>query len=43
MLFMGILTVAIAVVGYKLYYDSVMDSYITYADTVLEYAYRATE
>lgn len=39
--FMGILTVAIAVIGYKLYYDSVMESFTTYADTVLEYAYRA--
>ena len=39
--FMGILTAVIAVVGYKLYHDSVMESYITYADTVLEYAYRA--
>ena len=40
-LFMGILTAAIATVGYKLYHDSVMESYTTYADTVLEYAYRA--
>ena len=40
--FMGILTAAIAVIGYKLYHDSVTESYITYADTVLEYAYRAT-
>ena len=39
---MGILTAAIAVIGYKLYHDSVMENYITYADTVLEYAYRAT-
>ncbi len=39
-LFMGILTAAIAVTGYKLYYASVMESYIDYADTVLEYAYR---
>ena len=41
--FMGVLTAVIAVVGYKLYHDSVMESYITYADTVLEYAYRASE
>ena len=40
--FMGILTAAIAVIGYKLYHDSVTESYITYADTVLEYAYHAT-
>ena len=39
--FMGILTVAVAVIGYKLYYDSVMESFTTYAETVLEYAYRA--
>lgn len=39
-LFMGILTAAIAAIGYKLYVDSVMESYIDYADTVLEYAYR---
>ena len=39
--FMGILTAAIAVIGYKLYHDSVMENYITYSDTVLEYAYRA--
>ena len=41
-IFMGILTAAIASVGYKLYHDSVMESYVTYVDTVLEYAYRAT-
>ena len=39
-IFMGILTAAIAAIGYKLYVDSVMESYIEYADTVLEYAYR---
>ena len=39
-IFMGILTTAIASIGYKLYYDSVMESYVGYADTVLEYAYR---
>ena len=38
--FMGILTAAIAGIGYKLYHDSVMESYVTYADTVLEYSYR---
>lgn len=41
--FMGILTAAIAGIGYKLYHDSVMENYITYTDTVLEYAYRATQ
>ena len=41
--FMGVLTAVIAGVGYKLYHDSVMESYVTYADTVLEYAYRASE
>ena len=42
-LFMGILAAAIAIVGYKLYRENVMESYLSYADTVLEYAYRATE
>ena len=37
--FMGILTAAIAFAGYRLYYNSVMESYTTYADTVLDYAY----
>ena len=32
-IFMGILTAAIAAIGYKLYVDSVMESYIDYADT----------
>ena len=41
-IFMNILTFAIAFIGYKLYRDSVMESYITYTDTVLEYAYRAS-
>lgn len=41
-IFMGILTAAIAGISYKLYYDSVMKSYITYADTVLDYSYSAT-
>ena len=41
--FMGVLTAVIAVVGYKLYHDSVMESYVAYADTVLEYAYRKAE
>ena len=39
---MGILTVAISLIGYKLYHDNVMESYTSYADTVLEYAYRTT-
>lgn len=38
-IFMGILTAAIATIGYKLYYNSFMENYISYADTVLEYAY----
>lgn len=41
--FMGILTFAIATVGYKLYRDSVMESYSSYADTVLKYAVHASE
>ena len=41
--FMGILTAVIAVVGYKLYHDSVMESYVSYAETVLEYAYCSSE
>ena len=41
--FMAVLTAVIALVGYKLYHDSVMDSYVSYSDTVLEYAYRAAE
>ena len=41
--FMGILTTATAAIGYKLYRDSIMESYITYSETVLEYAYRASE
>ncbi len=40
--FMGILTASIAFIGCDLYRDSIMDRYITYADTVLTYAYRAT-
>ncbi len=42
-IYMGILTAVIAVFGYKLYYDSDMESYAIYADTVLEYAYRKAE
>ena len=42
-IFMCILTAVIAGIGYKLYRDSVMESYLTYTDTVLEYAYRASE
>ena len=42
-IFMGILTAAIASIGYKLYYDSVMESFTVYTDTVLEYAYRAAD
>lgn len=41
--FMGILTTAIVVIGYKLYRSSIMESYTTYAETVLEYAYRESE
>ena len=39
-IFMGILTTAVAAIGYKLYVDGVMENYTDYADTVLEYAYR---
>ena len=41
--FMGILTAAIAVIGYKLYHDSVMERYVDYTETVLEYSYRTAE
>ena len=40
--FMCVLTFVIAFVGYRLYYDNVMESYGSYAETVLEYAYRVT-
>lgn len=40
--FMVLLTAVIALVGYSLYRKSVMESYTTYAETVLEYAYRET-
>ena len=36
-IFMGILTAAIATIGYKLYVDSVRENYTDYADTVLNY------
>ena len=42
-IFMGILTTAIATIGYKLYYNSVLESYVNYADTVLEYACHKAE
>ncbi len=42
-IFMGILTTTIASIGYKLYYDNVIESYVNYAETVLEYAYRKAE
>ena len=38
--FMVLLTAVISLVGYTLYRSSVMESYRSYADTVLEYAYR---
>ena len=38
--FMVLLTAVIALVGFTLYRRSVMESYTTYAETVLEYAYR---
>ena len=41
--FMVILTFAIAAIGFKLYKDSVMRSYRSYADTVLKYAYSASD
>ena len=34
--FMAVLTFAIAAIGFKLYKDSVMRSYRSYADTVLK-------
>ena len=37
-LFMVILTSVITAAGYKLYRDSVMKSYISYTETVLEYS-----
>lgn len=40
-LFMVILTSVITAAGYKLYRDSVMKSYISYTETVLEYSYRS--
>ncbi|MBO4879548.1 MAG: SpoIIE family protein phosphatase, partial [Clostridia bacterium] len=40
--FMVLLSAVIAFVGYNLYRKSVMESYTTYAETVLEYAYRET-
>ena len=42
-IFMGILTAAIATIGYKLYVDSVRENYTDYADTVLKYAYAEAE
>ncbi|MBQ9384720.1 MAG: PP2C family protein-serine/threonine phosphatase [Ruminiclostridium sp.] len=41
--FMGILTTVIAFIGYTLFYDSVMESYETYTNTVSGYAYRTAE
>ena len=41
--FISILTTAIAGIGYKLYHDNVMDSYVSYTETVVEYAYRAAD
>ena len=41
--FMAVLTVAITVLGYKLFYAGMMERYAVYADTVLEYAYRASD
>ena len=40
--FMCLLTASVAGIGYNLYHHSVMQSYIDYTDTVLEYAYRAS-
>ena len=42
-IFMVLLTAVIALVGYTLYRRNVMESYTTYAETVLEYAYREAE
>ena len=41
--FMSGITIVIATIGYELYHASVLNNYITYTDTVLEYAYRAAE
>ncbi|MBQ3938116.1 MAG: serine/threonine-protein phosphatase [Clostridia bacterium] len=41
--FMAVLTAVIALIGYKLFHDSVMKNYVSYADTVLEYSYHAAE
>ena len=40
--FMGILTLAISIIGYKLYKDSIMKSYHSYADAVLKCAYNSS-
>ena len=42
-IFMGVLTDIIANIGVNLYYESAINSYIMYTDTVLEYAYRVTD
>ena len=40
--FMSILTVAISMIGYRLFRNIVIERYISYTDTVLEYSYRAS-
>ena len=42
-IFMGILTASIALIGYRLYVMSVEENIISYADTVLKYAYSEAE
>jgi len=42
-IFMGVLTDIIVNIGVNLYYESVINSYIMYTDTVLEYAYRVAD
>lgn len=42
-IFMGILTASIALIGYRLYVMSVEENIVSYADTVLKYAYSEAE
>ncbi len=42
-IFMSILTLAITSIGIRLFSDSVMERYVTYARTVLELSYRACD
>ncbi len=42
-IFKGILTASIAIIGYRLYVMSVEENTVSYADTVLKYAYSEAE